>query len=343
MRSVFHNIWPAINNPGTLAVLGVAAQVRSFYITSYLAGLAAGPLLDRLAKRPATLDEITKILNEDDPASLDRDALQCWVSLGLSLRVLGQTRRGITLRSRLARRLARPESDAARAFLINLPRTHSPLLTDALDRIGMGTKYELEDLDSALIARSSLTVEFVIRALMHEIIPSVGPTRILEVGCGSGAYMSQAVERNPEVTVLGVDRSPQVVHAAQDRLRRQGLAERAEVRCGDIRSISIDGKFQIVTLHNLIYYFPVAERAAIYEQLRDYLSPGGVIVTNTWCQSRTPGAAAIGLWFSLIKGCGRLPTVNELQAQLADAGFRSVKTRRLLPFEEYFAFLATKS
>jgi SAM-dependent methyltransferase len=130
-----------------------------------------------------------------------------------------------TLRSRLAR----SESDAARAFLVNLPRTHAPLLAAAPDRIRLGAKYNLADLDSGLIARSSLTVEFAIRSLMDEVIQPQGRSRLLEVGCGSGAYMRHAAERNPDLTALGLDLSPEVVAATREELRRKG--SRAVRRC----------------------------------------------------------------------------------------------------------------
>jgi 4-hydroxy-2,2'-bipyrrole-5-carbaldehyde O-methyltransferase len=340
MRRLLRAAWAAITDPGVRAALGVAARVRGFYRTSYLAGLASGPLLERLAQGPASLDEMAQTLRPPGLGDVDRDALESWISLGLGLGVLGETRSGFSLRSRLARQLARPESDAARAFLVNLPRTHAPLLADAPDRIRRGAKYDLADLDSGLIARSSLTVEFAIRALMDEVMPTRGRSRLLEVGCGSGAYMRHAAERNPDLTALGVDLSPEVVDAAREELRRRGLAGRAEVRCGDIRGFTPDGKFDVVTLHNVVYYFPVTARVSLYEHLRGILAPGGVIVTTTWCRGSTPGAAAIDLWFSMTEGCGRLPTEEELLGQIEEAGIRSIRTRRLIPFEEYVAFLA---
>jgi cyclopropane fatty-acyl-phospholipid synthase-like methyltransferase len=155
--------------------------------------------------------------------------------------------------------------------------------------------------------------------------------------------MRHAAERNTDLTVLGVDRSPEVVDSAREALRTRGLAARAEVICGDIREFTPNGKFDVVTLHNVIYYFPVAARVALYERIRGFLAPGGVIVTTTWCRGRTPGAAAIDLWFSLTENCGRLPDAEELATQMTEAGLRSVQARRLILFEEYFAFLGRDS
>jgi SAM-dependent methyltransferase len=338
--ALFRTAWAVLSDPGARAALGVAARVRGFYRTSYLAGLASSPLLEILARDPASLDELACVLNPMEPGAIDRTALESWVALGLGLGVLGEAGGKFTLRSRLGRRLARPGADAARAFLANLPRTHAPLLADAPERIRRGAKYSLAEFDAPLIARSSLTVEFALRTLMDEMIPAQGPTRLLEVGCGSGAYIRHAAERNPNLTALGVDLSPEVVETTRKDLARRELADRAEVRCGDIRQLTADATFDIVTLHNVIYYFPVEERVALYRRLRGLLAPDGVIVTTTWCRGRTPGAAAIDLWFSMTEGCGRLPMVEELTGQLKGAGSRSVETRRLIPFEEYYAFLS---
>jgi hypothetical protein len=43
----------------------------------------------------------------------------------------------------------------------------------------------------------------------------------------------------------------------------------------------------------------------------------------------------------MTEGCGRLPTVSEMQQQLRAAGFTAIDTRRLLPGENVLAFTAS--
>jgi 4-hydroxy-2,2'-bipyrrole-5-carbaldehyde O-methyltransferase len=332
--------WAAVTDPQVRSAIGVARRVKEYYATSYLAGLADSPLLDAFARGPLSLDEIAQCLCQPAGKQLDRDALESWVTLGLSLGLIGGSATGYTLRSRLARRLACPGADAARAFLINLARTHVPLIAGAPGRIGRGEKIPLAAYDAGLIARSSLTLEFAIRPLMDGVIPVRGPVRLLEVGCGSGQYIRHAATRNPDLTALGIDQSPDVVKTTRARLAEWNLSDRADIRCGDVRDLEPGSVFDVITLHNFIYYLPVAGRVALYERLRRYLAKDGVVVTTTWCRGRTPGAAAIDLWFSLTDGCGRLPTRAELGELLGRAGYCAVECRRLLPFEEYYAFVA---
>jgi hypothetical protein len=69
MRRLLRTAWAALSDPGARAALGVATRVRGFYRTSYLAGLASGPLLERLAQGPASLDELARALDHQDPAA----------------------------------------------------------------------------------------------------------------------------------------------------------------------------------------------------------------------------------------------------------------------------------
>jgi hypothetical protein len=114
---------------------------------------------------------------------------------------------------------------------------------------------------------------------------------------------------------------------------------------GDCSALRTDAPETIARCFSVLmnYCCPVEARVALYERRRGSLALGGVIVTTTWCRGRTPGAAAIDLWFSLTEGCGWLPAVAELAGQIAEAGIRSVQGRRLIPFEECVAFLGRES
>jgi hypothetical protein len=48
----------------------------------------------------------------------------------------------------------------------------------------------------------------------------------------------------------------------------------------------------------------------------------------------------LNVWAALTDGCGRLPTVTELERQLVEAGYADVRSRRLVPGQAYYAFVA---
>ena len=78
--------------------------------------------------------------------------------------------------------------------------------------------------------------------------------RLLEVGCGSGTYIRYATDRNSELTALGLELQPQVADMARRNLAAWGLSDRAEIETGDIRERKPTPVFDLVTLHNNLYY-----------------------------------------------------------------------------------------
>jgi len=52
---------------------------------------------------------------------------------------------------------------------------------------------------------------------------------------------------------------------------------------------------------------------------------------------------ALNLWGAATAGAGRLPAVDEMTAQLMDAGFDDVRAIRLIPGDGFYAFVARRS
>jgi hypothetical protein len=52
---------------------------------------------------------------------------------------------------------------------------------------------------------------------------------------------------------------------------------------------------------------------------------------------------ALNLWGAATGGAGRLPSENELVSQLRQAGYRTVKTKNLVPGDRFMAFQAFRS
>ena len=69
------------------------------------------------------------------------------------------------------------------------------------------------------------------------LVPSVGPTtRVLDVGCGTGAQTLALAHSSP-ARIVAIDNHPPFIHALNREARRLGVADRLEARVADMRRL----------------------------------------------------------------------------------------------------------
>jgi 4-hydroxy-2,2'-bipyrrole-5-carbaldehyde O-methyltransferase len=316
------------------ALLGVGAELKSFYKLTYLAAAAEAGLLKQLATGPATLNSLAESFVA---AGQGKDAFEAWLQMGVRLRLLSLEPRGYALRG-LAKVLARPENDPALALVEEVAGLHHKLIAATLPKLRRGELWSLADQDGELIARSSRVLETFQAAAIQRTFPPRGTLHLLEIGCGSGIYLRYAANANPSLTALGIELQPAVAEMARTNLRSWGLRGRVSIEDGDIRAKAPGELFDIATLYNSIYYFPVEERVALLEHIGSFLRPGGFLLLTTCCQGGSLGAEALNLWGAATSGAGRLPAQDELVSQLHQAGYGTVKTMNLFPGDRFTAF-----
>lgn len=110
-----------------------------------------------------------------------------------------------------------------------------------------------------------------------------GDERVLDLGCGRGMVLIQVARRLTSGTAVGVDlwRSVDQSGNAEDTTRANaraaGVAERVELRTGDMTGLPFgDGAFDVVVSSLAIHNIPSAEgrEKAVREAVR-VLKPGG--------------------------------------------------------------------
>jgi arsenite methyltransferase len=110
-----------------------------------------------------------------------------------------------------------------------------------------------------------------------------GDEQVLDVGCGHGLMLLGAAKRLKTGRAVGVDiwqkedQAGNDPEAARENARREGVADRAEVRDGDARELPFaDGSFDVVlsnwAIHNI--YNAAGREQAVREMVR-VLKPGG--------------------------------------------------------------------
>jgi cyclopropane fatty-acyl-phospholipid synthase-like methyltransferase len=219
---------------------------------------------------------------------------------------------------------------------------HHELLTQTPARLREKRPFALADTDGELIARSSRILEPYILEIVDAVVPEKGSIHLLEVGCGSGIYIQHACRRNPELRAVGVELQPHVAEYARKNMLTWGLTERVKVECGDIRGYVPSGQFDLITLHNNIYYFPTTERQDLLSRLVGFLNPGGKMLVTTACTGYE-ATQMLNLWGEMTAYTGPLPQVDALFDLMSQAGLKSLRKTELLPGGGFFAFAGSKA
>jgi ubiquinone/menaquinone biosynthesis C-methylase UbiE len=102
-------------------------------------------------------------------------------------------------------------------------------------------------------------------------------TRILDVGCGTGALLSELARREPSAELVGIDPAPQMLAIARGRVPPavsllEGWAEKLPCQ---------DESFDLVVSCNMLHY--VREPAAALREMARVLRPGGHLAITDWC------------------------------------------------------------
>jgi ubiquinone/menaquinone biosynthesis C-methylase UbiE len=149
-------------------------------------------------------------------------------------------------------------------------------------------------------------------------------THALEVGCGPGLTVQRLAARAPLGRVVGIDRSPVMIHQARKRNASAIEAKRVEIRLGDAAALPYpDATFDLALAVHVIYFWPDA--TATLRELRRVLRPGGVVAIGFVLKQDAP--RTIQRAFAQT-GAMLYPAVEDVAALLAAAEFTQVHVER---------------
>ncbi|MEU4347654.1 amino acid adenylation domain-containing protein [Streptomyces sp. NPDC023838] len=119
-------------------------------------------------------------------------------------------------------------------------------------------------------------------------ILETGPSRILEIGVGSGLLLAKLVDHVGEY--WGIDLSPTAIALLDAHVRREALTDKVKLRSqpAHVTDGLPAGHFDTVVINSVVQYFPNgAYLRQVIEQALDLLAPGGRIFIGDVRRART--------------------------------------------------------
>ncbi len=171
-------------------------------------------------------------------------------------------------------------------------------------------------LDATLEEAQDEKFDLVCRKL--ELRPGM---RLLDVGCGWGGMVRHAV-LHYGVTAIGVTLSKEQASWGAERMAREGLDDRGEIRHGDYRDV-VEGGFAAVSSIGLTEHIGVANYPAYFRFLRSKLLEGGRLLNHciTRPDNQHPGIPSRGFINRYVFPDGGLTGSGDIVTAMEDQGF----------------------
>ena len=129
---------------------------------------------------------------------------------------------------------------------------------------------------------------------VEECVRSGGPVVELAVGTGRIAVPVAAAG----VQVIGVDQSPEMLSVARGFAEREGVADRVDLRVGDLREPPVAERVPLVIcpFRSLLHMRSEADKLAALRAARALLVPDGRLVFDVFAPSREDIEETHGRW-----------------------------------------------
>jgi 2-polyprenyl-3-methyl-5-hydroxy-6-metoxy-1,4-benzoquinol methylase len=121
--------------------------------------------------------------------------------------------------------------------------------------------------------------------LTFDFLGDLSGKRVLDVGCGSGPYIVEALRREA-LQVTGIDPAPRMLGLADQRVRQIGMQDRVQLVEGYFPHMCPAGPFDVAIVMGLMDY--VEDAAGFLRRLRSVVTQGAVISFPSTHWFRTP-------------------------------------------------------
>lgn len=194
-----------------------------------------------------------------------------------------------------------------------------------------GMSSEAAERYSDLMARSQVLVA----ADTLQMTSLKGVTRLLDVGGGSGAFLSAALHKHRSLQAQWVD-LPDVAPSARAHLEAEGLFDRVELHPGSFRDDGLPTGADAISLIRVLYDHADETVRDLLAKVHDVLPDGGRLIISEPMSGGTRPERAGDVYFAfytMAMGTGRARSQARIMELATEAGFSEFKTPKpLRPF-----------
>lgn len=180
--------------------------------------------------------------------------------------------------------LADPESSSYLGALARLQLVASRDFERMRSLLETGEIHSFQEHDDDFIHSVAHSTAGIARFVAGRVLPSLpglegrDDLRVLDLGCGAGENLVALARALPRGRLVGVDIEPRSVGRANQRLRDEGLAERAQARLAPAEAIEERSDFDMVTLIQVLHETREDARPEILARAHAALRPGGLLL-----------------------------------------------------------------
>jgi malonyl-ACP O-methyltransferase BioC len=162
--------------------------------------------------------------------------------------------------------------------------------------------------------------------LMRQMPGEFAPSRMVELGCGTGLLSAQLLRRFPAASLVGIDLARGMVEHCCNRFHTEhsGAGPRARFVCADVedRATLVEGTELIASSCVAQWFADLPVTLAMWAQV---LSPGGLLafaglIAGSFCELEEAYDAALGRDFRGLS----LPSPEVLPSLFRDCGLRTL-------------------
>lgn len=313
--------------------------LQGFVASQVLSALVELGILRLLYDSPAGPDQLALA------TGVASDRMTILLDAGVALRLLKRQRGG---RYALARRgaaiLGVPGLEAMivhnRAFYADMADPVTLLRGNAETELarfwpyvyGGGDRETVERYSDLMAQSQALVAEDTLRQVDFSRV-----VHLMDVGGGSGAFLSAAMAHHPGLQATLVD-LPEVVATAQARFSRAGQDGRVTLHPQSFREGSLPHGADTVSLVRVLYDHADETVAALLRRVFDALPPGGRLIVSE-PMSGAPATDVYFAFYTMAMGTGRTRSAERIASLCRAAGFDDIRAPR--PLRPYVTSVLT--